>query len=147
MQPVTSIPAYCSFVTVLICPASSSGQRALIRAGWREVGRFRGGGTADRHPDQEEHICRHAVLDGSGGHQAVSIRLQGESADARTAFSLKLCLVGFVAIKSLIKMIVMPIKHPMSGWHLVTGNHCHWTGKGGTPQLGPAPDEGPFPHP
>lgn len=74
--------AACScFVIVFYFPVSSSGQRALVGAGRCEAGRFRGGGTADRHPDQEEHICWHTFLDGSGGHQTVSVWFQGEPMD------------------------------------------------------------------
>lgn len=35
------------------------------------------------HHDEEEHICRYAVLDGTGGHQAVWLRRQGGHLVAR----------------------------------------------------------------
>lgn len=69
----------CYTLTVSFCFLPPSCQCALVRAGRCEAGRFWGGGTAHRHPDKEEHVCRHAFLDGSGGHQTVSVRFQGES--------------------------------------------------------------------
>ena len=61
--------------TISLC---LSRQRAAVGAGGREAGRLRGGGPANGHADQEEHLRGHAFLDGAGGHQTVGLRLQGE---------------------------------------------------------------------
>lgn len=73
---------YCLFLYsdgLSFCFLPPSCQRALVRAGRCEAGRFWGGGAADRYPDKEEHVCWHAFLDGSGGYQTVSVWFQGES--------------------------------------------------------------------
>lgn len=66
-------------------------QRAAVRAGGCEAGRFRRGGAAHGHPDQEKHVCGNSVLDGSRGHQTVCLWLQGVEIlpKLRNGFSLK----------------------------------------------------------
>lgn len=63
---------------MLVPLSGSSRQRAAVRARRREAGRLRGGGPADGHPDQEEHVRRDSVLDGARGHKAISLRLKGQ---------------------------------------------------------------------
>lgn len=53
-------------------------QRAAVRAWAGETGRLWRSRTADGHTDQEGDLCGHTLLDGSRGHPAVRLRLQGE---------------------------------------------------------------------
>lgn len=43
-----------------------------------ETGWLWGGWTADRHTNQEKHLCWDSILDGTRGHQTVCLWLQGE---------------------------------------------------------------------
>lgn len=61
-----------------VCSAPSR-QRAAVRTRRGEAGRLWSGGPADGHPDKEEHVCGHALLDGTRGHKAVRLRLKGQS--------------------------------------------------------------------
>lgn len=65
-----------SVLTMLLIPHSC--QRAAVGARPGETGRLRSGGAADGYADQEGNLCGDAVLDGSRGHPAVRLRLQGE---------------------------------------------------------------------
>lgn len=58
-----------------VCPPLRSCQRAAVRAGRGEAGRFRCGGAAHGHSDQTQHLCWHALLDGPRGHQTVGLWL------------------------------------------------------------------------
>lgn len=59
---------------IILC----SRQRAAVRARPGETGRLRCGRSADGYADQEGNLCGDAVLDGSRGHPAVCLRLQGK---------------------------------------------------------------------
>lgn len=53
-------------------------QRAAVGARTGETGRLRCGGAADGYADQEGNLCGDTFLDGSRGHPAVRLRLQGK---------------------------------------------------------------------
>lgn len=61
---------------MLICVNSC--QRAAFGTRRCETGWLWGGWTVDRHTNQEKHLCRDSVLDGTRGHQTVCLWLQGE---------------------------------------------------------------------
>lgn len=62
-------------ITILIL---GSCQRPAVGARAGEAGGLRGGRSADGHV-QEGYLRGNAVLDGSGGHPAVRLRLQGKT--------------------------------------------------------------------
>ena len=43
----------------------------------RQIGGFRSGWANYGHGNEKEHFRRHSLLDGSGGHQTVALRLPG----------------------------------------------------------------------
>lgn len=60
------------------CLAIFSGKRTIIRARRRQTRRFWGRGSADVYVEQEEHVRRNAILDGTRSNQTDAVRLQGE---------------------------------------------------------------------
>ena len=65
-------------------------QRAAVRARPGETGRLWRGRPADGYTDQEGNLCGYTVLDGSRGHPAVRLRLQGKGLHRANCLSVKI---------------------------------------------------------
>jgi len=99
-------------------------QRSPIRTRWREIGRFRGGRSADQYDQETHHVCWHPILDGPRSDQAIVVWCKGE----------------FYIFETL--PVIKPKFNKKSiGRHLELGNYGNRTGQGRTTPFGFASDE------
>jgi hypothetical protein len=128
------------------CPHSlthyvGSGQRVAVGDRRREACGLWRGGAADGDDDKEDHVCGHAVLDGSRGHQAERVRPQGACVWCFCCSGVFSPLSSLLSLLSPLSSLLSPLSSLLSplssllsltlaGGYLVAWHHRNRAGQG-----------------